>query len=331
MLEPGPLFIVGMPRSGTKLLRDLLNRHPRVAIPSAETEFLPWLVDWVARRGEPTTPQAFAALWAALRTQQFFSYRAEAGAPIDPQRWRSACRRSDAAGLFEGLVRLDTGSVDRHDIVWGDKSPSYVDDIPLIRAMYPSARILHLVRDVRDYCVSMNRAWGKHMLRAAQKWVDGVDAARLAGRALGGDYRELRYEALLDDTEGQLRALCGWLALEFDGRMLTLERPSENLGSAKGAVGVLAGNHGQFRQRLSPTTLARIEALAGPTLQQLGYPLALPSQPPIRLGRATMLAGQAWDGLQLLRFERAERGWIGAAMFHLRRYRAAHSGRAASS
>ena len=34
----GPLFIIGMPRSGTKLLRGLLNGHSRVAIPSCETE-----------------------------------------------------------------------------------------------------------------------------------------------------------------------------------------------------------------------------------------------------------------------------------------------------
>ena len=40
----GPLFIVGMPRSGTKLLRGLLNQHPRIRIPDFETEFAPFLV-----------------------------------------------------------------------------------------------------------------------------------------------------------------------------------------------------------------------------------------------------------------------------------------------
>ena len=40
----GPLFLVGMPRSGTKLLRALLNRHPNISIMTNETEFLPYLV-----------------------------------------------------------------------------------------------------------------------------------------------------------------------------------------------------------------------------------------------------------------------------------------------
>mgnify|MGYP000529984615 CR=1 FL=1 len=43
----GPLFIVGMPRSGTKLLRDLLNQHPKIHIAEIETHFLPfWFSQW---------------------------------------------------------------------------------------------------------------------------------------------------------------------------------------------------------------------------------------------------------------------------------------------
>jgi hypothetical protein len=42
----GPLFIIGMPRSGTKLLRGLLEQHPRVRVPTIETEFFPFLVRW---------------------------------------------------------------------------------------------------------------------------------------------------------------------------------------------------------------------------------------------------------------------------------------------
>jgi len=40
----GPLFILGMPRSGTKLLRDLLNRNPKIGVPTSETDFIPYLI-----------------------------------------------------------------------------------------------------------------------------------------------------------------------------------------------------------------------------------------------------------------------------------------------
>ena len=43
----GPLFIVGIPRSGTKLLRGLLDEHPMIGIPPIEIEFLPyWEKRW---------------------------------------------------------------------------------------------------------------------------------------------------------------------------------------------------------------------------------------------------------------------------------------------
>ena len=40
----GPLFILGMPPSGTKLLRDLLNRNPRIGFPTLDNDFIPYLI-----------------------------------------------------------------------------------------------------------------------------------------------------------------------------------------------------------------------------------------------------------------------------------------------
>jgi hypothetical protein len=41
----GPLFVVGMSWSGTKLLRDLLNQHPQIGIPPSESRFLPAVIE----------------------------------------------------------------------------------------------------------------------------------------------------------------------------------------------------------------------------------------------------------------------------------------------
>ena len=64
----GPLFVVGMPRSGTKLLRGLLNEHSRIGIPLNETEFLPhWLRSWSAF-GDLSSRTAFDAFSKACCT-----------------------------------------------------------------------------------------------------------------------------------------------------------------------------------------------------------------------------------------------------------------------
>src|SRR5690606_38522672 len=68
----GPLFVIGMPRSGTKLLRNLLDRHPRIRILPWETQFLPFIRAWVASRGEPRAEAELARLADALRKSPYF-------------------------------------------------------------------------------------------------------------------------------------------------------------------------------------------------------------------------------------------------------------------
>ncbi len=327
MQDPPPLFVVGMPRSGTKLLREILNAHPKVAIPEAETEFLPWLDGWVRRHGRPLDDAAFAALWRAIRDQQFFAYLAESGRRVDAAEWRRACTTHDVAGLFEGLVRAATGAAHGSGRIWGDKSPSYVGQLPLIRGLFPRARVLHLIRDVRDHCVSMRNAWGKDVARAAQRWVDGVTAARQFGHAIGADYLELRYEDLIANPRASVTRVCEWLDLEFVPAMLELRAGVENLGDARGAATIVGDNRGKYRGQLSERTLRTIEGLSGPLLTQLGYRLDFAPQPQRRLSKIALLRGQIADGVALLQFERRQRGWIGGALFHWRRYRAVQAGR----
>lgn len=323
MTSVSAVFLVGMPRSGTKLLRDLLNRHPRIAIPEAETEFLPWLDLWVQEHGEPAHRKDFDHLWQTVRQQQFFAYRAESGRPLDPDAWYSACQGATSAALFEALVRADTGTIGK-DVIWGDKSPSYVDDIHLIHRLYPDACVIHLVRDVRDYCSSIRRAWGKNVLRAAQAWHEGVDAARQQGAVLTDRYIELRYEDLLADPEGQLRRICSRIGIDFQPAMLQLERATENLGRTQGAAHVVRGNAGRFREELSESELRAIERIAGATLRAFGYERLFPQEPHLPLSGLQRRKYQLLDAVNLMRFEQSQRGWIGALLFHWRRYRAVH-------
>jgi hypothetical protein len=195
-----------------------------------------------------------------------------------------------------------------------------MDDLPLIDRLYPATRVIHLVRDVRDHCLSMNDAWGKDIVRAAQRWADGVREARQAGRAMGDRYLELKYEDLLTDTEGVLRRACAFAELEFSPAMLELERPSENLGQAKGARKVVAANKGRFRGRMSARQLAKVEAIAGEAMEEFGYPLVLPPQVPRRLGPIASLVAQMRDGYSLVRGRRREMGLAGACSFYLRYY-----------
>jgi len=279
----GPLFIVGMPRSGTKLLRGLLNRHPLIGVPGVETEFLPWLVHHFARFGDLRARARFDAFYAEMLRHSYFRYRREHGNLVDAGRWHEACTEFSAAGVFEALMRVEVDAPRGGARIWGDKSPSYIDDIPLLKQLYPAAKVLHIVRDVRDYCLSIRKAWGKDMLRAAQRWADGVSKARRDGAALGADYLELRYEDLLARTEQELRRACAFLGVEFEPAMLTLKKE-----------------------------------LAGPVLLECGYELVMPPRPLRRLSALEMQLAQLRDAVRLAQTNRSGGGFWRTALFHLR-------------
>lgn len=321
-LATGPLFIVGLPRSGTKILRELLNQHPRIRINEVETEFLPWLDDAVQAGGDLRDRSRFGALAEAAGRLPYFRYRAQAGSPVDVDRWHRACRTFDTAAIFEALMRVELGLTDDPDVVWGDKSPSYIDDIPLIGRLFPTARVVHIVRDARDQALSSHRAWGKNIARSAQRWADDVARARRDGQALGPRFLEVRYEDLLADPAQTMRDLCRFLDLPFDPVVTRPGKAVENLGDATGATTVVSGNTRKFVDGLAPRTLALVEAVAGDELVRHGYALTQPATTPRRLSRARMAWARALDGVALVRSRQDEMGWWQAALFHLR-YRTA--------
>jgi hypothetical protein len=304
------------------LLRDMLNRHPHIRIPSVETEFLPWMVRQIGPAADLSHFPNFQRFYSQIVRFPYFTYKAAEGRVPSVNHWYSACQRYDAAGLFEALVRLDLEHSSIDHVVWGDKSPSYVEHIPLIASLYPAARFIHIIRDVRDYCLSIHQAWHKDMLRAAQRWIDSIEATQKAGHSLSSAYMEIRYEDLLLDAEMQLRRACQFVEVEFDTAMLSLERPSENIGDAKGVVGILSSNVRKYVERMSPDMLSNIEAVTGEALLACGYPLSYPLRPRRRLSNIELLSAQLRDGCNLVLSARKEWGFVGATLFYWRYFRA---------
>lgn len=308
----GPLFLVGAPRSGTKLLRDLVKQHPLIGIPDYETEFLPRLTrkDF----GDLSDSRNFNAFYAWVSRNMYFRYMEDEGRLISADTWYRACETHDVTGVFEALCRVD-GQVPYGSAgVWGDKSPNYRSHLPLLKSLWPEARFVHIVRDVRDVCMSSHKAWGKHVLRNAQRWADEVADCCHSGVE---DYLQLRYEDLLEDPTRELTRIARHCGLDFDERMLRPERPSENLGDTKGQVGIVAGNTGKWKTRMPPHTQRQVEAVCGTLLDELGYERAYPEEPQRRFSRAQMTRWKLEDGVSLFRFRVRDWGLRGAIKYSI--------------
>ncbi|MQA75236.1 MAG: hypothetical protein GEU88_12975 [Solirubrobacterales bacterium] len=283
---PAP-FVVGVGRSGTTLLRLMLDAHPRLAIP-AETHFVPALIERAKAGGEPD-----ALLGEILSARNWGDFG------LDPETLRARIATldgADPASVLRGFYRLyaDARSKPR----WGDKTPGYVKRMRIIGEALGEARFVHLIRDGRDVALSRRgRGMGaeKPIADVADRWRRRIEAARRSARRLRGRYLELRYEDLVADPEPVLRRVCELVELDYDPAMLRYhERAEQRLREMSGDLPAAGGRRGRsgeermaahaltsrppagdrvggWRERMSATERAEFEAVAGGLLAELGY------------------------------------------------------------
>jgi hypothetical protein len=250
-----PIFIVGCQRSGTTMLRLILDSHPNISC-GPETRFLAGLA--------PITGDQWH------RMSQYGMSKDE---------WH---RR--IADFFAGFQR-DYATA-RGKSRWADKTPLYALSLDFLDQLFPTCQIIHVIRDGRDVVASHRKRWGRiSAVKAAVKWPRYISAARaVGGRMPASRYLELRYEDLVGDTENVLRGLFDWLGEPWDARVLGYDQHPHNVpdrhwtttavqrgaGSSNGAA-IYRSRVGAYRRDLNPLLRALVRIVDGPTLRELGY------------------------------------------------------------
>jgi hypothetical protein len=264
---------VGSARSGTTLMRTMLNAHPQIAVPP-ESRFITEL--W---RG---TPQVNAAefLTSLAAHKQFVVWELDIDAV---SKELPAGERVDYSAAAEAPYKAYARAHGKDR--WGDKTPRYVEDVELLADLFPHAKFVHLVRDGRDVALSYGHVpFGpKTVARAASLWARRVGAGVRAGRALpAGRYIEVRYEDLVEDPEGETRALCDFLELEWDEVMLDTERAREYVLERAARYNprvtepATPPSH-TWETDMPPAHVEVFESVAGDVLSELAYPRRHPS------------------------------------------------------
>jgi Flp pilus assembly protein TadD len=253
-----PIFVLGMPRSGSTLVEQILSSHPRIH-----------------GAGE------LDALHKAISSEL-----AAAGATAFPDWFRNidgaAARRLGQAYLShlpvaeEGKVRIV------------DKMPDNFPNIGIIRLALPNARIIHTMRQPMDTCWSCYSklfTFGQNFsydLGELGRYYRRYEETMSHWRSVlpAGAMLEVSYEDVVDDLEGQARRLIEFCGLEWDDRCLSFH---ENGRTVKTASTV------QVRQRLYRTSMQRwrpYEAWLGPLLRELGEKTDVTASPTHMHGNA---------------------------------------------
>src|SRR5918995_6771853 len=284
--EPFP-FVVGMNRSGTTLLRMMLDAHPDLTIPP-ETHFVPDLIK--AAREDDATPESTLEAMKSAREWGDFGFSDEEMLT----RLRATNMRPGPAVRTFYQAYMEQQGKPR----WGEKTPTYVQRMRLIERALPEARFVHVIRDGRDVALSVLDRTVRELTAAdvARRWQKKIAKARKDAPRLR-HYMELRYEDLILDTEPVLQRVCDFMKLDFDPAMLHYhERSSERLQemarplSSDGRAQHLsverrmathamttkppsAGRVARWRTQMSASDRAEFEAVAGDLLTELGYPV----------------------------------------------------------
>ena len=201
-------FIVGVSRSGTTLLRLMLDAHPDLAIPP-ETHFIPSLNAQIGMKN------FFSIVTSATTWGDFH---------IDNDVFKSALNKMNPFSVTEGLrsfYRLYGDKYGKRYI--GDKTPPYVLSMDFIQCLLPEARFIHVIRDGRDVALSQRGLWfgpGDNIETAAEFWLSRIQRARQQAPLLK-HYLEVRFEQLILNPADVLIHICKFLEIPFSEKMLT--------------------------------------------------------------------------------------------------------------
>ena len=304
-----PIFILGTERSGSNLLRLILNAHSQIVVPHPP-HILHYFAPLLANYGDLADDRRFRAL--------VHDVHALVGAHIHPWDWipsrEEVFVNSKTRTLFAVYAAIHE-SLRQHGgkARWGCKSTFMVDHVAEVRSAFPNARFLWLFRDPRDVAASSKESVFStfHPSFSAKLWVDQQTKA-LQAEPEGGVLR-MRYEDLVAEPEEAVRRLCSFLDEPFEPTMLRWFEDREARKSAdlseswkNTAAPMQSDRLARYRRDLSPEEIGAVESIAGPVMTRLGYPLdgpPLPALSPLgewlRRGRWRFLDAWLWLKVEL--------------------------------
>jgi hypothetical protein len=289
MTDKRPIFIVSSPRSGSTLLRLILDAHPRLAVPPPAWLFH-YIYPYLYSYGDLGVEANLRAMVEdTLETPTIKEWPFQAG--VDEV--IAEMKEPTYTELFSALHRLYARP--RGKERWGEKSPRDAFYMAEIKSAYPDAQFIHILRDGRDVAIDLSDSilWPNTLYASALMWKDFVQAIEDSAKELDSDsYHVVRYAELCAQPQTVLRRICEFLGEEFRDEIIAhheTESTKEWAGApvhANTARPINTDFVDMYKTRIGENDRRVLEGIIGETLRELGFPVeGSPAYLPARQAR----------------------------------------------
>ena len=273
-----PIFMIGIQRSGSNLLRLMLNELPEIAAPHPP-HILQRMMPLVPRYGDLNRKKAFSLLVDDVCRLVECNPVPWEGVVLDRENVAARCGKPNLVAVFGAVydVMAETWGAK----TWCCKSLANIHYLPEIEDYFADAKYIYLYRDGRDVATSFSKAvvGEKHFYHIAKEWNEAQQLAlNFRKKVPAKRFFNLSYEDLTTETEEAVRALCEFLGVGYKPSMLEFYKSGEAKRAASASNlwenvthPIMKQNSRKFLKEAREEDIRIFESVAGSSMDSLGY------------------------------------------------------------
>jgi hypothetical protein len=298
------IFVVGLPRTGTKLTKNVICANPGLLCRLAPES---WYLGDLFRSGlaksirsmgdmreDENVDHLVHYMYSGRVRGTYWSMLGGKYLDIPKQTMEELLKASDRSerAIYEVImlapVVASHGSIAARNAVLGEKMPGNLYHVPQLMDWFPNSRIVHTFRDPRAILASEWRkiidrqedSFSQRLARPLKSlsivlyvtvtWLYAVRLHHLYSQRYPGKYQLVRYEDLVSEPEPTVRKLCEFLEFDFHQAMLQPAKFGSSF-TASGGQGFDRQGLELWRRHLAPWMLRWLNLITGSRLTEFGY------------------------------------------------------------
>lgn len=275
-----PFFIIGSGRSGTTLLRSMLNQNTDIEIPP-ESYVLPVIYKrYAVYKKLPWSDLVKIILGEFVSHPHFHLWKLDIS-PIFKELESLEKQDQSLYRIIDAIYSLYAKKNGKNKVIWGDKTPlntSYTNELDYL---FNKPKYIHLRRDGRDVIASMlKHGLAENIKSASNRWLSAIKTADKIERKWPKRILTIEYSELVKNPENELKKICTFLYVNYNVAMLNHQNSVATMGDTvfehhENLKNPLSTDSiGRWQKFFEPSELEWIENYIGMELKANGYILS---------------------------------------------------------